>query len=226
MPVLTTILIGLGLAGAVGALAAREHRLVRAARHSLLDRCASVVEGVEIRHGGDGFPSLVGSRRGRRVHVELIPDTMVLRRLPQLWVSVTLLDRVSDVPSLAVLVRPAGYEFYSLTGGLTYPLDPPAALPQEVLVRGSDARAEQLLRQLMPHFAASLADPRVKEIAVTGKGLRMIWQAGEGRRGEHLLLRQAVFDDADVQASDLARLLEALDVLRSAIDARTQKQAA
>jgi hypothetical protein len=226
MSILTTIVIGLGLAGAVGALAAREHRLVRRARHSLLERCASGLDDPEIFQGRDGFPSLIGSYRGRRVHVELIPDTMVLRRLPQLWLSVTLLEALTNVPSLAVLVRPAGYEFYSLTGRLTYSLDAPATLPQEILVRGSDARAEQLLRRVAPQLAASLADPRVKEIAITSKGLRIVRQAGEGRRGEHLLLRQAVFDAAEVPASDLAGLLAHLEALRNVIGAREERQAA
>lgn len=225
MPAVTTILIGLGLAS-IFALAAREHRLVRARRHFLLDSCANILDGPEVRRGGDGFPSCVGSHRGRRVHVELIPDTMVLRRLPQVWLSVTLLEALIDVPSLAVLVRPAGYEFYSLTNALPYSLDTPATLPQEVMVRGSDAGAEQLLRQLTPLLAASLADPRVKEIAVTNKGLRIIWQAGEGRRGEHLLLRQAVFDATEVGASELGRLLHQLDVLQSAIDVRDLRKAA
>jgi hypothetical protein len=226
MTVLTATLIGLGISGAVGALAAREHRLLRATRRSLLDPCAHVLDGAEIRHGGDGFPSLTGVRRGRHVHVEMIPDTIVPRRLPQLWLSITLLDALAEAPSLAILVRPAGYEFYSLTGRLTYALDAPAALPQEVLVRGPDARAEQLLRQVTLPLATALADPRVKEIAITARGLRIIWQAGEGRRGEHLLLRQAVFDGAEVQAGTLIKLLEALETLRSAIGAREQKQAA
>lgn len=226
MSVLTSTLVGLAFAGAVGALTMREHRLLRGTRRSLLDPCAGVLDGAEIRHGGDGFPSLAGLRRGRRVHVEMIPDTIVPRRLPQLWVSVTLLDTLAEIPSLAVLVRPAGYEFYSLTSSLTYPLDAPEALPQEVLVRGSDARAEQLLRQLAPQLAASLADPRVKEIAMTGKGMRIVSQAAEGRRGEHLLLRQAVFDGASVPARDLVRLLEQLEMLRGAIGVCHRKRAA
>ena len=226
MSVLSSVLIALGVVGALGALAVREHRLVRAARHSLLMNCAKGLDDAQSLRGSDGFPSLVGGHRGRRVHVELIPDTMVLRRLPQLWVSVTLLDTLTDIPSLAVLARPAGYEFYSLTSRLTYSLDPPAALPQEVLIRGSDARSEQLLRHLTSQLAAVMADPRVKEIAITCKGLRIIAQAGEGRRGEHLLLRQAVFDRAEVSAGDFAKLIEDLELLRSAIDERQQKRAA
>ncbi len=226
MPILSTILLALGSAGAIGALAVREHRSVRAARHGLLDPCVKALDGAEIRYRGDGFPKLVGWHRGRRAHVELIPDTMVPRRLPQLWVSVTVMHERVDVPSLAVLVRPAGYEFYSLTSRLTCALDPPAALPQEILIRGSDARAELLLRQLTPQLAATLAEPRVKEVAITNKGLRIVLQAREGRRGEHLLLRQAVFDDASVPTTHLTKLLEDLDLLRSAIDSPRQKRAA
>ena len=105
-------------------------------------------------------------------------------------------------------------------------MDPPADLPQEILIRGSDARSEQLLQHLTAQLSASMADPRVKEIAITSKGLRIIAQAGEGRRGEHLLLRQAVFDHAEVSAGDLAKLLEDLELLRCAIVGRQQKRAA
>jgi hypothetical protein len=226
MSVLTTTLIGLGIAGAVGAFAAREHRQLRRARQSLLDRCAEALDRHEIRHGGDGFPRLAGDFHGRRVMAELLPDTMVIRRLPQLWLSVTLPDTLGDLPSLAVLVRPAGYEFYSLTSRLSCALDAPATFPSEVVVRGSDARADRLLWQLTPHLATVLMDPRVKEIAVTSKGLRIIVQAGEGRRGEHLLLRQAVFDDAEVPARELANRLTELETLLSAIDVPQWKAAA
>ena len=226
MSVLTAIFVGLGIAGAVGALAVREHRLVRGSRKSLLDRCADVLDGVEIHHRQDGFPTLVGSHRERRVHLELISDTMVIRRLPQLWASLTYLDTLTGVPSLAVLVRPAGYEFYSLTSSLPYGLDPPTGFPPEVLVRGSDARAAQLLKQLRLQLATILADPRVKEIAITSKGLRIVSQVGEGRRGEHLLLRQAVFDDAVVRPSELSKRLEELEALQDAIEAHKWKQAA
>ena len=225
MSVLSIVLIALGV-GAVGLLANREHRSIRATREALLDECGPVLEGPEITLCGDGFPRLAGRDRGRSVHVQLISDTMVVRRLPQLWVFVTMLERLRDLPSLAILVRPAGFEFYSMTSGLTHALSTPAALPQEVLIRGSDARAEDLLERLTPSLAAILADPRVKEVALTSNGVRIIRQAAEGRRGEHLLLRQPIFDDAKVMSSDLVELLDQIHLLRSALDDQTQKQAA
>jgi hypothetical protein len=226
MAALSSALIALGAAGAVGALAAREHYAARGARHSLLDPCADILDDAQLRHAPDGFPSMIGSHRGRRVHVELTSDTLVPRRLPQLWISVTLLDRLVDVPSLAILVRPAGYEYYSLTGHLTQGLDPTPGLPSEILIRGSGAGAERLLERLSIPLGSILAEPRVKEVAITSKGLRIISQAGEGRRGEHLLLRQAVFDNAVVPPARLAGLLDNLELLRSAIVEREQKPAA
>ena len=66
-------------------------------------------------------------------------------------------------------------------------------------------------------MAKITSEPKVSEIGVTKKGLRLVWQASEGRRGEHLILRQSVFDEAQVTRSNFARLLGYLDDLSSAI---------
>jgi hypothetical protein len=218
--------LALFFAASVGALALRERRAALAARRSLLDRCLRVLDDPELRCGGDGFPSLAGRHEGRRVHLGLIPDTMVIRRLPQLWAALTISEALGGIPGLAVLVRPAGYEFYSLTGYFKESLDAPAGLPPEILVRGSDPRAESLLQDLAPALAAILGDPRVKEFAVTPSGLRLIWQLGEGRRGEHLLLRQAVFDNAQLEAGEFLKRIGELRMLQSVIEMRERKRAA
>ena len=64
-----------------------------------------------------------------------------------------------------------------------------------------------------------LADRRVKEIAITDRGLRIVRQAGEGKRGEHLLLRQTVFENANVGRRDLASVLDQLQAIRAITDA-------
>ena len=78
----------------------------------------------------------------------------------------------------------------------------------------------------VPIIGKILADPKVKEIGVTKKGLRLVWQASEGRRGEHLILRQCVFDDARVTRSDFARLLAYLDELSLALTGSAEAPAA
>lgn len=199
-------------------LALRDHKALRLSRVGLLDGCANVFDRCALTHDGDSFPRLSGRCGRRNVDVRLISDTMTIRRLPQLWLQVTMLDRVDVTSGLAVLVRPSGYEFYSLTTGYLHVLDTPPSFPSEVIVRSECAGASKLLEKLTPSMARILEDPRVKEIAITPKGLRIMRQADEGRRGEYLLLRQAVFDQAAVTADALEAALAELETLRAAIE--------
>lgn len=208
-------------------LAIWDHRRRLASRRVLLNDCAGLFEPHALRHGGDGFPRLTGRRGARNIDVRLISDTMTIRRLPQLWLQVTVLERLAGVGGLAVLVRPSGYEFYSLTETFHHVVDAPSILPREVIVRAKDAKSASLLGKLASPMAAILADPRVKEIAVTGEGLRIIIQAAEGRRGDYLLLRQAVFDDASVSPAELDSVLASIEQLRASLSpARTEAEPA
>lgn len=218
-------LIALAAIVAVVLVSYREHRSLLAARRRLLNRCAGVLDRAQLTHGDDGFPRLAGQYEGRPVHVELIPDTMTIRRLPQLWLSVSLLDRSAGVPGLDVLVRPTGNEFYSLNTHFAHRYEPPPGFPAEVLIRG-DRGAGHLLAELSELLAVILADPRVKEVAITERGLRIVRQAGEGKRGEHLLLRQALFDNANVTHADLESLLHHLEGLRAIVTTHGRARAA
>jgi hypothetical protein len=207
-------------------LSTRANARIRAARRALFDQAKSVVDDAELSFGADDLPRLSGRHRGRKVLADLIPDTMTIRRLPQLWLSVTLLDKMPGVRGFTMVVRYAGTEFYSLINSFTEQLDAPAGFPGEILIRGTDATAQADLNALAAPLAAILADPRVKEIAVTTNGLRIVRQAAEGRKGEHLLLRQAMFDDADVPAADLQHILLSLDQLSAAIQPLVKARAA
>lgn len=216
-------LAGLAIVAFVGR---REHLSVRAARHGLLDPSAAILDRAQISHGGEGFPRLDGLYRGRKVRAELISDTMTIRLLPQLWLSLTVLDPRPGLADLAVLARPNGAEFYSLTEALPERLDPPPGLPHDVLVRGRGRSARSLLASLSGVIGHILQDDRVKEIGVTPRGLRLVWQASEGRRGDHLLMRQCNFDDATVRGDTLQSLLLRLDELDRQISRFTETHAA
>lgn len=215
MTFVTTCLIAVGLVGALGFLAAHEHKKARDRRLHPLDACAALLRNARLTHGGDAFPRLRGSYGGLDIDVQLICDTMVMRRLPQLWLQVTVLERRPDIGGVAALVRPAGYEFYSLTGVFEHVIEPPPLFPAETVVRGESQRAEHTFDLVSGPMAAILFDPAVKEVAVTREGLRIMRQAAEGRRGEHLLLRQAVFDNAAVPAECLERTLHEIEAIRA-----------
>jgi hypothetical protein len=221
---LTLIIAAAGVA-TVSYLAVREHRRAIAARRGVLDDCTAVLDRSKLSHRESGFPQLVGSHRGRGVQVDLILDTLTIRRLPQLWMSTTLLDRNPGIPGFSVLVRHCGNEFYALTSRFEHRLTTPLGFPHEVVIRG-DAGAEPLLARLAPTIGDILRDQRVKEVAVTERGLRIVRQAAEGKRGDHLLLRQSVFENARVPREDLAATLDQLQAMRSAIGAHIQAHAA
>jgi hypothetical protein len=195
----------------------RDHRARQASRRALLDDCTRLFDRYALTHEGDSFPRLSGRIGAQNVDVRLISDTMTIRRLPQLWLQITVLERLEGVTGLAILVRPSGYEFYSLTSEFHHVIEPPAAFPHELIVRGKDARSELLFEKLAPAAAAILSDPKVKEIALTSDGFRIVRQASEGKRGDYLLLRQAVFDEATVSAAALDAALGEIEALRRSL---------
>lgn len=219
------LLLAAGSIAAVLFIGMRDHHAAKAARRALLDGCVEVLDTPELSHAADGFPRLSGRHRGRFVLLDLICDTMTVRRLPQLWLSTTLIAPNAGLPHLGILVRPAGTEFYSLTAHFEHRLEAPHAFPAEVLIRG-DAGAERLLAALTETLIDVLADARIKEIVITDRGLRIVRQAGEGKRGEHLLLRQSVFEDAAVPRHDVAMVLDRLQAMRATSSAYGRAQAA
>jgi hypothetical protein len=220
-----SLLLAVGSIAAVTYVGMRDHRAAKAARRGVLDGCVPALDCAQLSHAADSFPRLSGRHHGREVRVNLLCDTMTIRRLPQLWMSTTLIDRTDGLPGFAILVRPSGAEFYSLTSRFERRLETPVGFPDEVLIRG-DAGAAPLLDDLRETLAGILADRRVKEIAVTPRGVRIIRQAGEGKRGDHLLLRQSVFENAAVPRRDLATVLDQLQAIRTITGAYGRARAA
>jgi hypothetical protein len=212
-------LAALLLCGAVALawVARRERQAIRVGRSGMLDAVTPLFDKVFLSRGDDGFPSLTGTIGEHCLRLELIPDTLTLRRLPQLWLRLTLLEPLPVSAGFGVLARPSGAEDYALTPRFQQRLAPPGALPAETLARGGNAGAGLALRAAAPAIAALLKDRRIKEVAATPKGLRVIFQLAEGRRGPHLLLRQCDFVGASLAPADLLRLHDGLIAMAAAL---------
>jgi hypothetical protein len=201
----------------VSMFARREHAKAVGARRPLLDHCAKQLADAKIGFAQDGYPRLEGVYRDQKLRVELIPDSMTVRRLPQLWLQLTYLEKRPNAAEYSVLVRPTGAEFYSLTNELPITLKPPRTLELEMLAKGSTAFSQQALDASAPTLARLFADPRMKEIAITRRGIRFVWQAAEGSRGDHLF-RQCRFEDAAIDPHDFSMLLRKLDDFRTSLN--------
>ncbi|MCA1493089.1 hypothetical protein [Sinorhizobium alkalisoli] len=178
----------------MGARAVHDHRAALAWRRSLLDEAARLFPVARITHGADQFPILVGKLEdGRQIKVELVVDTMVCRRLPQLWLKLTLLEAaVCARPRIGALARPTGAEFYSLVHDMPHWFTPPPT-NAALLMRGDGSASRQQVERATAMFGSLFSDPTLKEAAITPRGVRLVRQAAQGQRGAHLILRQARF---------------------------------
>ncbi|MXN45230.1 hypothetical protein GR138_08515 [Shinella kummerowiae] len=210
------LILSLAPCALIAVLATREHRKTMTRRHRLLDEAGAVLKTPRFGLSADHHPVVSGVLEdGTQVTLDVVTDTMVTRRLPQLWLRVTLQDGVPQVwPAIGVLARPTGSEYYSTVHGLNEWLTPPTT-QVPMLMRGSaDARNDQW-QPLRQGLAGLVADPRLKEAVVTPRMIRVVMQAAEGERSAHLLLRQARFAVDTVPQPTIRQALALAMELRS-----------
>ncbi len=198
--------------------ALRDHRRALAERGGLLDAVAALFDDAEVTLGRDGFPMLIGKLPDRRpVKIELIADTLVFRRLPQLWLQVTLLETgTRPWPSIGALARPTGAEYYSLVHELPRWLEPPQT-DAPLLMRGDGNASAAQIERVSALFRSLFSDPAVKEAAITPRGVRLIRQAAQGDRGSHLVLRQTRFPVAAVSPELVRTAISEAQALRQVL---------
>ncbi|MET0599733.1 MAG: hypothetical protein ABWZ57_17905 [Mesorhizobium sp.] len=198
--------------------ARRDHREALAHRAALLDDACALFPDARVAIGTDGFPSL--SFRlddGREARLLLIADSLVTRRLPQLWLALTILDATPQRRfSIGALARPTGAEYYSRVHPLPDFVEPPDG-DVPLLMRAA-ALPRHLVGQAARALALPFADPRLKEAVLSPRGISIVRQACEGDRGAHLLLRQARFDAPTVPADMVEQAIADALVLEGAFD--------
>lgn len=196
--------------------AMRDQREAMAERSGLLAEAGDVLSDAVTVIGPDQYPIVTGRIDDiRQVKIELIADTLVTRRLPQLWLRVTLYDASPFRPTIGVLARPTGSEYYSLVHDMPqWMTPPPSASP--MLMRGDGTATPEQTDRMLRHFGSLFADPTVKEAVISPKGLRIVRQAAQGERGAHLLLRQSRFAIATVPAGDIAKAVALVTALATA----------
>ncbi|MCW0000062.1 hypothetical protein OE766_17630 [Pararhizobium sp. YC-54] len=184
------------------------HRDAMQQRGRLLDEAHGLLGEPGMILAPDRFPIVTGRiGDGRHVKIELIADTMVTRRLPQLWLKVTLFESMArDCPSLGVLARPTGSEYYSLVHGFPEWMTPPE-MGMSSLMRGDGRATVEQTAIAGRHFQRLFADQRVKEAVMTSKATRLVYQASQGERAAHMFLRQARFPLDRIPAATIGQAI-------------------
>lgn len=197
-------------------------RLIRDSRSRIQTRASYFSEVKPLFDGGEtriqptGFPRMTGRRAGLAFDLQVIPDTLTFRKLPALWVLVTLPEALPLEATLDLMARPSGNEPFTRFATLPQSLPTPPNLPREVAIR-SDDTTRIAASGLIARHADLFTDPNVKELVLSPKGLRVVILAEEADRGRFLIFREAEMGRSPLPPSRLEPLLDRLASLRKEV---------
>ncbi len=220
------------VAAAVGAAATlfllhrRDRARMRARRGEFFARCLHLFESYRVTQAGLAYPVMSAKYRGYAVRLEPFVDDIAWRKIPSLWLKVTVLAPNPCRGVFDFLVRPRGAEFYSPSSELPHTLRVPQDWPQDALLGTDDPEGMPAIADIAPHMS-HFADPQMKELLITPRGTRLVRQIWQAERAHYLVLRQAKFEGRSVEPSILASLLDAaIDISRSLGAAQAQLRVA
>jgi hypothetical protein len=194
----------------------RDRTKKKMVRGAYFDDCRSLFADCRVEQNDIDFPVLEGIYEGHRVRLEPVIDHMAVRKLPSLWVKTTLFGKLPIGGTIDFLVRPQNTEFYSPSDQLPLTLKIPAGWPQHALLRTDITDRSPPVDLLAPHISM-FDDPKTKELVVSPRGVRIVYQASQGERAYYMVLRQPEFGEARLPVTLARRLLEqAIAVYNSA----------
>ena len=216
------VIIGTALASALAILLAR-HAISTARRRKaepdrLLSAAAAVLEDPRISAGiTAGTYVLTGRYKGRNAEVKAVADTLALRKLPSLWLMVTMPGPLPVGATLNLMMRPAGTSSFSNFDHLPVTVPTPPDFPEHAVIRTDDAERMPDPSMISRHLA--LFHSRYgKELLITPKGLRIVLLAGEADRARYGVFRQADFGDVIIDPLMVTDSLDLLLALRQDIE--------
>jgi hypothetical protein len=197
------------LFGALYAIAQQRHRRrIGRERGRLWEDCVSLLDGARVRQDGIDFPRLEGYYHGHHVRLEAIADHIAFRKLPQLWLRATLRVDIPYRGVLDLLVRPENIEFYSPIWSLPETIDLPPGWPVHALARTDGAGDMPPLGVVGRHLGI-FDDPRTKELLVTPRGVRLVYQLAQGQRAHYAVLRSVNFELGRADSHEVRRIVDA-----------------
>jgi hypothetical protein len=191
----------------------RAARQRRATRAGYFDAITPLFDRTVTRIEPTGFPRVTGHLGPHAFDLQALPDSLTFRKLPVLWIMISLPEPLPVRATLDIMARPTGQEAFSRFASLPVSLPCPAFLPDGTGVRTDDA-AFVPSEALIARYAPILADPKVKELLISPKGLRLVLLGDEAERGRYLIFRDAEVGLDPLSPDWLSPLLQSLVALR------------
>ncbi|MFO1203749.1 MAG: hypothetical protein U1E58_14050 [Tabrizicola sp.] len=208
LPALALLILGLWLA--IRLVEASRERT--AARAAFFDAVTPLFASVEQRIEPTGFPRMTGRHYGHAFDLQAIPDTLTFRKLPALWVLITLPEPLPLEATVDLLARPSGNEPFTRFASLPNVLPGVPGLPREVAIHSDSGVLPP--SDLLSRHADLFMNPQVKELVLSPRGLRIVILAEEADRGRYLIFREAEMGMTPLDPDRVAPLLDRLRALR------------
>ena len=178
--------------------------------------CIPVLQEVKLINQESGFPKLYGRYGEFDVVLELVADTLAVRKLPPLWLLVAIKGRVLTKGSLDIVVRPQNNEFYSPAWEWSGHLQTPENWPAHSLIKYQNEPASlEVLNDFVPLL---FSDERYKELLVLPNILRITYLAKQAERGEYMLMRNSLFDAKPLERELVKSIIIKAIYIREALE--------
>lgn len=191
----------------LGLIYRRNRASIKAERAAMFAACLPLVENYRLVQDDMNFPVLTGTYRGHDLRAEPVADHVGFRKIPSLWLLVTIKREVPVQGTFDLLARPQNIEFFSPGAELAEHVPVPQGWPADAVIKMDNPDAV-LMKLLEPHVLAFFADPKAKELVVTPRGVRVVYQANQVQRGEYLVLRALTFDHVAFSPAIFSALLD------------------
>lgn len=189
----------------------------RAARAHYFDACKGLFTSVKSGVSLHGYQRLNGTYRGRLFDLQALPDTLTYRKLPSLWLLVTIPARTGLSATTDLMARANGGEVFSKFGQLPVQIGTPSGFPDDVVVRTDDPGAlpgPEVVELLRLAFRAE----RLKEMVLAPDGLRLVWLAEEADRTRYLIFRDSEMGAVPLAREELSPLLDRMASLADLLE--------
>ncbi len=188
----------------------RARRMIRSKRGAIFDDCLSLFSEVNVTQDEVNYPVLRARYKGMDVKIEALVDHLAVRKIPALWLLVSLKFPIPYSGTLDYLVRPQNTEFYSPSASLCNTLDIPHDWPQHATLRTNNFDDIPPLDVVGRFVRRMFKDPNCKEMLITPKGVRIVYLVDQALRSHYMVLRQLVFEHDRLDFKLVKQLIDAL----------------
>lgn len=207
MQLVLIILLCLVCAGLMWHFHTAHRTRTRAERGAMFDQALTLLDEPALQQDDVDFPLLKGRYSGYQVRLEPMEDHVGYRKLPSLWLLVTVFGELPFRGAFDFLARPENLEFYSPSSRLQHAVPIPEGWPQHGWLRTDKPEAMPPLERLTPHMVF-FDDPKAKELLVTARGVRLVYQVNQAERSVYLVLRGVTFGNLSVAREQVRMLLD------------------